>query len=484
MKLFKALIFLTVLFICTMLCAEENVGEEYRMTWVLTYQEAVNSPESIAKTVDEARKAGINALLPVVHRRGRAYYKSDFLPIFNPEAYEKPLDTLAEFIKAAHDSSDGKAYVEVHPWIVCFPVWLDAEAPPAKHVVVRHPEWLTKKNPPEVPQPGKVPQKWIDPGVPGVCDYIVDVCKEIVSKYDVDGLNLDYIRYWEGGYGYNPVAVKRFQLETGRNDVPEDSDLQWKNWRRRQITNLVRRIYVETKVIKPDVKISVCGIIWGDPDLPYAQSAGYNRALQDWVAWMNEGIVDIHIPMNYRRESKPNHKEDLRKWIKFCAKNNGGRLYVNGLGNYLNSIPESIAQVEAGSENGAHGSCLFRFGVNNNEDKPYGDLLKSLRESPWKKPVKVPATPWLQKPETGMIRGVVVKGRNKSPVQDIKVILGKDDAVVHTDGSGNFYFVNLAPGEKMITVDLEGYKVSGKTKITVEKGKIADIEIALVKSKR
>ena len=166
------------------------------MAWVLTYEGQINSPASIKSVVEDARRANLNALLPIAHRRGRAYYSSSFVPIFNPTNAPTPTDTLREFIRAAHNTSGGKAYIEIHPWVVLFPVWLEAKSPPPGHVTLRHPEWLTKRYKPQSPaQSGKTAQKWLDPGVPGACEYLVDVCKEIVSNYDVDGLNLDFIRY-------------------------------------------------------------------------------------------------------------------------------------------------------------------------------------------------------------------------------------------------------------------------------------------------
>jgi len=82
---------------------------EYRMAWILTFQEDINSPESILKAVEDARAANLNAILPVAHRRGRAYYRSTIIPMFSP--YDKPVqfDALQEFISCAHDTRLGSS---------------------------------------------------------------------------------------------------------------------------------------------------------------------------------------------------------------------------------------------------------------------------------------------------------------------------------------------------------------------------------------
>jgi len=453
---------------------------EYRMAWILTYNEDIKSGESIRKSVEEARKTGLNALLPIAHRRGRAYYNSSFLPVYNPGNISPPLDTLQAFIDAAHDTSEGKAYIEIHPWVVLFPVWLDDYDPPEKHIAALHPQWATRKYGEEPESSGRKPRIWLDPGVPGVCDYFVEVCREIVSRYDVDGLNLDYIRYYEGGHGYNPIALERFRKRYGRTNTPEPGDARWQEWQREQITNLVRRIYVETKMIKPRLKLSICSIVWGNPDKPFPESAFYSRVMQDWPSWFQEGIADINLPMNYRSEEDPQRYRDFRSWARICRKNSAGRLFVNGLGNYLNTISGSIAQIRAGKRAGADGSCLFRFGVNNSENKPYGTLLEALAGGTCHVAASPPGCPWLENPQTGMIRGFVKKEDGSRPVDGIKITLkGGVEKIRHTDGSGYFAFVGVAPGEYQVAVTAPGEGREEKRGVNVQKGRISSVDIDL-----
>ncbi len=457
----------------------ETAQPEYRMAWVLTYNENINSPASIKAVVDEARRTNLNALLPIAHRRGRAYYASSFLPVFNPTNASPPTDTLTEFIRAAHNTSGGKAYIEVHPWVVLFAVWLEAKAPPPGHVSLLHPEWLTKKFKPAPAKPGKVPQKWLDPGVPGACEYIVEVCKEIVSNYDVDGLNLDYVRYRQGGYGYNPIALGRFRKCTGRTDTPAPKDTQWQTWQREQITNLLRRIYIETKAIKPHLKISVCTIIWGSPAKPFKKGPAYTWTMQDWQSWFLEGIADINLPMNYRSEVDGEKRADFRTWSSICKKWSNGRLCVNGLGNYLNTISGSLSQIEATRKSGCDGVSLFRFGVNNSEKKPYTELLKALKKRPYNRIAPVPQTHWLDKPKTGMLHGFVYSAADAAPADDVEVSLVGTKHTTHTDGSGYYGFVQVKPGSYRISVrDDKGLHVETK-KVRIERGRVTKRDIIL-----
>ena len=481
---FSPLIFLyaACLCLCNLSVSAQNTNSpdlEYRMSWVLTYNEDINSTQSIRQVVNEAREYHLNALLPVALRRGCAYYASSFLPIYNPTDADPPLDTLEEFTSFAHDISGGKPYIEIHPWVVLFPVWLEAGLPPPGHVVLTHPEWLTRKKQPEELQPGEIPQKWLDPGVPGVCDYLVQVCKEIVASYNVDGLNLDYIRYYEGGHGYNPIALDRFRRRTKRKDIPLPEDPEWQAWQREQITNLVRRIYAETKMIRPGLKLSVCSIVWGDPEKPREKQDFYTRVLQDWPSWCQEGIVDINLPMNYRNEAEKSGKSEFRRWTVFCRKNSGDRLFVNGLGNYMNAISGSVEQVLFTRQSGGSGVCLFRYGVNNNEGKPPMELLKTLREKAFPNMARIPKTPWIEKPDTGIIRGFVYRSDETRIVDGIKMALLGTGKEVFTDGSGYYALVHVAPGNYEIQASMDS-EIINKRKVAVKPGEIVTFNLDLL----
>jgi uncharacterized lipoprotein YddW (UPF0748 family) len=441
---------------------------EYRMAWILTFQEDINSPASILKAVEDARAANLNAILPVAHRRGRAYYRSAIDPMFSPTDAPVEFDALQEFTACAHDTRLGKPYIEVHPWVVLFPVWLERKEPPPNHVWRLHPEWVTE--PYDKSKVDDPPQVWLDAGVPGVEDYIVSVCKEIVQNYDVDGLNLDYVRYREGGYGYNPIAVQRFQKRYQRTDVPAPDDPQWGEWRREQITNLVRRIYVETKLLKPALKLSVCGIAWGSITNDFTKTPAYTQTCQDWPAWIEEGIIDIAIPMNYQRESDRAAAQRFRDWTDFgvrtcssrATNRQEDRLFVVGTGSYLNTVEENIAQIAACRTHGADGACIFRLGANNSENKPGTALLQQLRERLYQHPAPVPATPWLTRSKLASIYGTAL-GPDGQPLDGAVVSLLPGDKTMRTSGTGFYAFVNCQPGKYQVVLKAE---VNGSARTT------------------
>src|SRR4029079_18113900 len=93
---------------------------------------------------------------------------------------------------------------------------------------------------------------YLDPGNPAVQAYTTDVYLNVLRNYDVDGIHLDQVRYYEGDalrWGYNPTSVERFNAEFGRDPStqPAPEDPAWIAWRRDQVTALVRRIYTQAK---------------------------------------------------------------------------------------------------------------------------------------------------------------------------------------------------------------------------------------------
>lgn len=170
--------------------------------------------------------------------------------------------------------------------------------------------WVSVREDGVVEAPGV--NYYFDPGHPGAAEYLVETARSLVESYDVDGINIDYVRYPDfnlevgtSSWGYNEVALERRRRATGRDDVPDAGDPEWSQWRRDQVMTLVRRIYLETYEVDPEVCVSVNSITYGHgPEVQggWEETRTYAEVLQDWRAWMEEGIVDLNVPMNYKRD--------------------------------------------------------------------------------------------------------------------------------------------------------------------------------------
>ena len=136
--------------------------------------------------------------------------------------------------------------------------------------------------------------------------YLLNVLREIVEKYEVDGLHLDYIRYKDYEFGGNAFALNNYQKQTEDNapiflsaesTVEEKGkhsasrSLKWNNYRRNAVTELVKKAKEMAMTIRPDCILSAAV----KPNLYIAR----DRFFQEWDVWLASGYLDWVIPMNY-----------------------------------------------------------------------------------------------------------------------------------------------------------------------------------------
>jgi len=359
---------------------------EYRGVWLMPFMEDLNSKEAITNAIKELKESNFNLVLPVAFRRGCAYYNSEIAPSFPPNSPKPDFDPLAEIISAAHNTSNGQIYMEVHPWIVVTAIWYEEDGiSPKGHILSQHPEWDTSFDPPKT-YDGK---KWfhhLDPGVPQSGDYITMICEEIATKYNIDGINLDYIRYLEGGTGYNKIALERYFKETGKTEKPKTNDSDWIKWRQEQVTSIVKKVRQKLNQIDSQIILSACTIDWGSISNGFENTRTYNDVAQDCVLWCKEGLIDLNMPMNYRDYSNLTKQKEFEEWTKFAINNSGKAKVLNGLGAYLNTIDDTLRQVSLTQELKGQGIVIFRWGACNKETLPNQALFKKLKETMFKNP--------------------------------------------------------------------------------------------------
>ena len=100
------------------------------------------------------------------------------------------------------------------------------------------------------------------------------------------------------------------------NMYPSEQDPARGSFVRDQVTALVRKVYAMASAVNPKIQISAATIAWGDGPQTFQdwfeKSAPMNRVFQDWVSWMEEGILDLNCTMTYFNEAK--HPDYFRHW--------------------------------------------------------------------------------------------------------------------------------------------------------------------------
>lgn len=319
------------LFLFTLLCvitittqAQTNLSDyltkrmpkqETRAVWLTTLA-SLDWPKNYARSeesiklqkqelidiLDKYQKANINTVLLQARVRAATIYPSDIEPwdqcITGVEgrAPGYGYDPLGFAVEECH-----KRGMEIHAWIATIPVGaknsLGCRTLMKKGFRIRN--FSTGS--------------YLDPADPGVAPYLASICGEIVRKYDVDGINLDYIRY--------PDGWPRPSYRDG--DTPDQ--------RRSNITAIVRAIHDEVKAIKPWVKMS-CSPIGKHADLSRYSSKNFNahdRVSQEAQEWMRLGLMDQLYPMQYFRGD--NYYPFVADWVENAYK----REIVTGLGTYF-----------------------------------------------------------------------------------------------------------------------------------------------------
>ena len=474
-------------FLLLLLLAVPAPAQEIRGFWVDGFAEGFKTSEQIDLLLDRVRKANMNAVFVQVRKSADSYYQSRYDIWATDNAHR--FDALKVLIEKAHS---GRPRIQIHAWMNTFAVGKDRGNP--LHVTLTHPEWLSISDAGET-HDGEATK--LDPGHPEAADYTARVYLDVVRNYGVDGIHFDFVRYGGPRWGYNPVSVSRFNARYGREGLPNSTDPLWKQWRRDQVTALVRKVYVMAASVKPGVQVSAATITWQEGPRNQAEwigkSAAMNRVFQDWRAWMKEGIIDLNCLMSYYDDRK--RGAWYRRWIEFAKENQFGRYVAPAAGTWLNTIPGSFAQIAAirnPAPSGARskGVMLYSYaGTNKGPDgleqrfnPDFYDALsrpsRFTQNSPFAKPASYPQMPWKAKPKTGCIMGFAYHGAELLPMDGAEVkITGKGFArSIRTDGTGFYALVGLKPGEYAVSlVESPGRK----TRVTVNAGKVA--EAALIR---
>jgi uncharacterized lipoprotein YddW (UPF0748 family) len=261
--------------------------------------------------VANAANAGFDTLYFQVRGNANAFYRSSFEPWAEELGGADPgYDPLAVAIEAAH--AHGLA---LHAWVNVIPAWWGAEPPrdPA-HVYHQHPEWMWyDQNGTRQPLQPRFYVS-LNPCLPEVRYYIVSVMADLLARYAVDGLHMDYIRFPSeppvipsgSGIDYPRDArtVARFETEAGKSpDADKDA---WTRWRNAELTKLARAIRVMQREVRPAAVLSAA--VGSDPDHHYA------HYFQDVRTWAAEGLVDVYVPMNYTKDNAL-YESRLDKWL-------------------------------------------------------------------------------------------------------------------------------------------------------------------------
>lgn len=455
-------------------CSASLAGAaEYRAFWVdgwgagFLNQSQVNTLLGVPGTSDGGaiRDANCNMVIVQVRRRYDVCYPSGVGEPYMSGLSPANFNALQAMINAAHDTTAGKKRVEVHCWQVTFAT--AGGAVYNQHIGTATGSLTNFDNywPTRDDTGVETEDKAFDPGHPLMLQYIVNASMDMVNNFDIDGIHYDYIRFTADNQGYNPTSIARYNARYGLTGQPAASDTRFQQWRRDQVTAVVRQIYARIQKSKPWVKQSGAFVTW-NPSPTTSTRAGfqatspYYDVYSDWDSWMQEGIVDIAVPMTYYNwASLPT---DYTRWTNFEKDRKFNRHMIIGPGTYLNSLPNAISELlmtrdPSPASNYGDGFCGYSYRV------PYvsgtwagfSPSLVSQVTPTW---ADIPTMPWKTAPTKGHIMGTItMAGTGAWADFATASVTGPTSRSMSVDGTGFYAFIDLPPGSYTVTASKTGY---------------------------
>jgi uncharacterized lipoprotein YddW (UPF0748 family) len=294
---------------------------------------------------------GFTAILPNMLWGGAAFYESKVLPVASQVAERG--DQVRQCVAACR-----KHGLQVHVWKVN---WNLGAAAPRTFV-----EQMRRERRLQASVDGKE-KPWLCPSHPANQQLEIAAMLEVVRNYDVDGVHFDYIRYPDNDHCFCAGCKERFQnrrsvkVQRWPEDVLADDPLrqQWLDWRRGNITTVVKAVSEAARALKPKVKLSAAVFRNWNTD---RDAVG-----QDWKLWCDKGYLDFVCPMDYTPLNSrfENMVTQQVQWA-------GRTPCYPGLGVSASSsrfgVDRAIEQIIITRRHGTHGFVIFNYGVKESKE--------------------------------------------------------------------------------------------------------------------
>jgi uncharacterized lipoprotein YddW (UPF0748 family) len=334
--------------------AQKPLGGEFRGFWCHSAfgVQGMDWDEAIHRLADN----GFTAILPNMLWGGAAFYESKVLPV--AARISTRGDQIRQCLAACR-----KYGVQMHVWKVDWNLGLAAP----KDFVAR----MRRAVRLQANSRGKE-EPWLCPSHPDNQQLEIAAMVEVVRNYDVDGIHFDYIRYPDNDHCFCAGCKDRFEHLTGAaitnwpGDVLTEGSLRqrWLEWRRGNITAVVRAVSEQARAVKPSIKLSAAVF----PNW----AVDRDGVGQDWKLWCEKGYLDFVCPMDYT-PSNHHFETMVAQQVEWA----GRTPCYPGLGVSASSsrlgADRAIEQINITRRYQTHGFVIFNYGV-----KESNELLPML----------------------------------------------------------------------------------------------------------
>ena len=373
---------------------------EFRAVWIASV-ENIDWPSSknlsveqqkaeFTRLLDMHQRNGMNTVVVQVRPAADALYPSKFEPWSEyltgkqglaPQPYYDPLEFM---ISETH-----KRGMEFHAWLnpyrAVFNMLKSSIAP--NHLTKTHPEWFLVYG----------DKKYFNPALPEVREHTAKVVKDLVARYDLDGIHMDDYFY--------PYRIAGREFPDQKDYLKYGKGMNKENWRRSNCDSIILLIHDIVRAVKPQVKFGISPFgVWRNKSQDAmgsetkAGQTNYDDLYADILLWLQKGWIDYVVPQLYwERGHKLCDYDVLLDWWNQHSYNR--HLYI-GMGIYRagsneawknkNELPDQIKGLRAYANTG--GSVYFSG--KSFEKNPNG-WSDSLRTNYYRYPALPPPMPWL-----------------------------------------------------------------------------------------
>lgn len=290
------------LFTSASLSWAQSARPEFRGAWVATVDQIdwpskgnFNSEAQKAEFIallDMHQRNGLNAVVVQIRPCADAFYPSPFEPWSQwltgkqgqaPEPYYDPL----EFMLA-----------ETHKRGMVFHAWLNPyraefnignRAVTDNHITRMYPEWFVEYG-------GK---RYFDPGNKEAQAYVVNVVKDIVRRYPVDGIHMDDYFY--------PYPIAGVQFGDSKTFQQYGKGMKRDDWRRSNTDSIIAKLYRTIKAERPSCAFGISPFgVWRSVDRDPKRGSrtigtltNYDDLYADILHWLQRGWIDYVAPQLY-----------------------------------------------------------------------------------------------------------------------------------------------------------------------------------------
>ena len=322
----------------------ESLKVENRAVWLRPRDASI---EQIKKRLDMLKDLNINIIYLETYWNGYSIYPNgngiiQQNPMFNG------LDVLEVYLKEAHARG-----IEVHAWVENFLVDLP--------VAEKKPEWMaaSKKGDMYYLENGITKYYFMNPALPEVRDFLSGLYKTLVKKYNLDGIQFDYMRYPNSGdysndFSYDKYTRQLFVNYAGTDPIAlKPGDALWEKWcmfRTNLISSYAYRVISEVKSLKPDIKVSAD--VWPEYDKTLVD------IYQDTKAWIRNDYINNLIPMSYYLYEAP-VVDDIMNSLEFAR---GHSQITSGIATF-NKVDTKVLlrQINSIRNSSTNGISIFEF---------------------------------------------------------------------------------------------------------------------------